>query len=118
MTINPLSAITGATADLILSDKLVRDFCSSIMREASAIGSIIGCPIVDEPESRHNITAKLGAFKTSMLQDVELGRQLELDAIVGAVCEIGERIGVSTPSLNALFGITRLFGRVNNIYRN
>jgi 2-dehydropantoate 2-reductase len=116
MTINPLSAITGATADLILSDKLVREFCSNIMREASIIGSIIGCPILEEPESRHNVTAKLGAFKTSMLQDVESSRQLELDAIVGAVCEIAERIGVSTPNLNALFGVTRLFGRVKNIY--
>ena len=57
-----------------------------------------------------------GAFKTSMLQDVESSRQLELDAIVGAVCEIAERIGVSTPNLNALFGVTRLFGRVKNIY--
>lgn len=116
MTINPVSAITGATADLILSDQLVRDFCSSAMREASAIGAEIGCPIDEEPESRHDLTAKLGAFKTSMLQDAESGRELELDAIVGAAREIGELVGVATPTINALYGITRLFGRVHNIY--
>lgn len=71
MTINPISAITGATADLILSDQLVQDFCSNIMNEASLIGDIIGCPIEEEPIDRHCLTLKLGAFKTSMLQDVE-----------------------------------------------
>jgi 2-dehydropantoate 2-reductase len=116
MTMNPVSAITGATADLILSDQLVRDFCSRAMQEASAIGSVIGCPIDEEPENRHNMTAKLGAFKTSMLQDAEAGNQLELDAIVGAVREIGGLVGVPTPTINALFGITRLFGRVHDIY--
>jgi len=62
------------------------------------------------------VTRKLGAFKTSMLQDVEAGRPLELDALVGAVREIGQRVGVPTPTIDALFGLTRLFGRVHGLY--
>lgn len=116
MTINPISAITGATADLILSDKLVRDFCSQVMYEASVIGEKIDCPIDEHPESRHDVTAKLGAFKTSMLQDVDSNRQIELDSIVGAVYEIGQKVNVSTPNINTLFGITRLFAQVHNLY--
>ena len=62
------------------------------------------------------ITRKLGAAKTSMLQDAEAPRALELDALVGAVREIGERVGVATPNIDALFGLTRLFGRVRGLY--
>jgi 2-dehydropantoate 2-reductase len=116
MTMNPISAITGATADLILADTLVRDFCSNAMREAAAIGNRIGCPIDEDPEERHAVTAKLGAFKTSMLQDAEAGRQIELDAIVGAVHEIGTRLDMPIPYISALLGLTRLFGQNQDIY--
>ncbi len=116
MTMNPVSALTGATGDRILSDPLVRDFCSAAMREAAAIGARIGCPIHQPPEERHALTAKLGAFRTSMLQDAEAGRTIELDAIVGAVRELGERVGVPTPTIDALYGLTRLFGRVHQLY--
>ena len=116
MTMNPVSALTGASADRILSDPLVRAFCSAAMSEAQAIGARIGCPIAQSPEERHAITAKLGAFKTSMLQDVEAGRAIELDAIVGAVREIGQRLGVATPNVDALLGLTCLMGQVRGLY--
>lgn len=116
LTMNPVSAMTGATADRLLGDPLVRDFCSAAMREASAIGARIGCPIDQEPEDRHQVTAKLGAFKTSMLQDAEAGREIELDAIVGVVREIGAKLGVPTPTIDALYGLTRLFGRSHGLY--
>jgi 2-dehydropantoate 2-reductase len=116
LTMNPVSAITGATIDGILGDPLVRAFCSAAMQEAAAIGARIGCTIAQSPEDRHAITAKLGAFKTSMLQDVEAGRAIELDAIVGAVHEIGSRLGEPTPNIAALLGLTRLFGRVHGLY--
>lgn len=116
MTMNPVSALTGATADHILADPLVRAFCSAVMTEAQTIGARIGCPIAQSPEERHAITAKLGAFKTSMLQDVEAGRVMELDAIVGAVREIGQRLGVATPHVGALLGLTRLMGKVRGLY--
>jgi len=116
LTMNPVSALTGATIDRILGDPLVRAFCSAAMREAAAIGERIGCGIAQTPEDRHAVTEKLGAFKTSMLQDVEAGRAIELDAIVSAVHEIGRRLGEHTPNIDALLGLTRLFARVRGLY--
>lgn len=116
LTMNPVSAITGATIERILADPDVRAFCSGAMREAAAIGERIGCPIAQSPEDRHAVTAKLGAFRTSMLQDVDAGRPIELDSIVGAVQELGRRTGVPTPQVSALLGLTRLFARVRGLY--
>ncbi|HEY1393053.1 MAG TPA: 2-dehydropantoate 2-reductase [Methylibium sp.] len=116
LTTNPVSALTGATADRIVDDPLVRAFCVAAMSEAAAIGARIGCEVKQTPEERHAVTRKLGAFKTSMLQDVEAGRPLELDAIVGAVREIGQRVGIATPNIDALLGLTRLFARVQGLY--
>lgn len=116
MTMNPVSALTGATADRVLDDELVRAFCATAMGEAAAVGARIGCDVRQSAEERSAITRKLGAFKTSMLQDVEALRPLELDALVGAVREIGQRVGVATPNIDALFGLARLFGRVRGIY--
>jgi 2-dehydropantoate 2-reductase len=116
MTMNPVSAITGATIDQVLSDPLVRAFCSAAMAEAAAIGERIGCAIGQSVEDRHAITAKLGAFKTSMLQDAEAGRAIELDAIVGAVHEISQRLQLPTPNIATLLGLTRLFGRTHGLY--
>jgi 2-dehydropantoate 2-reductase len=116
LTMNPVSAITGATTDRILEDPLVRSFCSAAMAEAAAVGARIGCAIDQDPEDRHAVTRKLGSFKTSMLQDVEAGRPLEIDSIVAAVPEIGARVGVATPHIDALLGLTRLFARVRGLY--
>ncbi|SDT18021.1 2-dehydropantoate 2-reductase [Pseudomonas oryzae] len=116
LTMNPVSAITGATIDRLLDDQLVRQFCSAAMGEAAAIGRLIGCDVTQSPDERHAVTRKLGAFKTSMLQDAEAGRAIELDAIVGAVQEIGRRVGGETPNIDALLGLTRLFARVHGLY--
>jgi len=116
LTMNPVSALTGATIDRVLADPLVRALCSAAMREAAAVGARIGCRIDQTPEDRHAITAKLGAFKTSMLQDVEAARPIELDAIVAAVHEMGHRVGIATPTIDALLGLTRLFAQVRGLY--
>ncbi|MES2148409.1 MAG: 2-dehydropantoate 2-reductase [Pseudomonadota bacterium] len=116
MTMNPVSAITGATIDMVLDDPLVRSFCSAAMAEASAVGALIGCAISQTPDQRQDITRKLGRFKTSMLQDVEAGRPIELDALVTVVHEMALRLGVATPNIDALLGLTRLFGRVHGLY--
>jgi 2-dehydropantoate 2-reductase len=116
ITMNPVSALTGATADAILDDPLVRGWCSAVMSEVADVGRRIGCAIDQTPEDRHAVTRKLGAFKTSMLQDVEAGRTIELDGIVGAVREIAAHVGVATPNLDALFGLARLMGRVRGLY--
>ncbi|MDO8375548.1 MAG: 2-dehydropantoate 2-reductase [Polaromonas sp.] len=116
MTVNPISAFTGATTDLILGDALVRDFISKVMLEAKEIGARIGIPIAQQPEDRHAVTLKLGAFKTSMLQDVEAGKAVELDALVTVVKELGELTQVPTPFTDALLGLSRLHARVHGLY--
>ncbi|MES2685428.1 MAG: 2-dehydropantoate 2-reductase [Pseudomonadota bacterium] len=116
MTVNPISAFTGATTDLILGDPLVRDFISKVMLEAKEIGARIGIPIDQQPEDRHAVTLKLGAFKTSMLQDVEAGKAVELDALVTVVKELGELTHVPTPFTDALLGLSRLHARVRGLY--
>ncbi|WP_028311721.1 2-dehydropantoate 2-reductase [Derxia gummosa] len=116
MTMNPVSAITGATIDRVLGDPLVRAFCSAAMDEAAAIGARIGCAIDQSADDRHAVTARLGAFRTSMLQDVDAGRPIELDAIVGAVREIGARLGIATPATDAIFGLARVFAQARGLY--
>ncbi|MES2398696.1 MAG: 2-dehydropantoate 2-reductase [Pseudomonadota bacterium] len=116
MTMNPISAFTGATSDLIMGDELVCEFTSNVMLEAKEIGARLGIPIDQTPEERHVITRKLGAFKTSMLQDVEAGKPIELDALVSAVRELGQLTKVATPFTDALLGLARLNARVKGLY--
>lgn len=116
MTVNPVSALTGATTDRIMDDELVRGFISAVMLEAREIGARVGIPIAQTPEDRHQVTRKLGAFKTSMLQDVEAGKPVELDALVTVVREMGQLTGVATPFTDALLGLSRLQARVRGLY--
>jgi 2-dehydropantoate 2-reductase len=116
MTMNPVSAITGATSSQVLDDDLVRGFCSNVMLEAKEIGARLVIPIDQLPEDRHAVTRKLGSFKTSMLQDVEAGKAVELDALVGVVKELGQLTQVATPYTDALLGLARLHARVRGLY--
>ena len=116
MTMNPVSAFTGATVDRILDDELANGFCQAVMREARNIGAAIGCPIEQTVEARNAITRKLGAFRTSMLQDVEAGKPLEIDALLTVVREIAGHVGVPAPNLDALLGLTRVFARTRGLY--
>jgi 2-dehydropantoate 2-reductase len=116
MTMNPASAFTGATCDRLLDDALANGFLLRVMKEAAQIGTAIGCPIAQSGEERNAITRKLGAFKTSMLQDVEAGKPLEIDALLTVVREIAQRVDVATPNLDALLGLTRVFARTRGLY--
>ncbi len=116
LTMNPVSAITGATGDRILADPLVRRLCTAAMEEAARIGARLGLEIGQTPEDRHRVTGQLGAFRTSMLQDAEAGRALELDGIVTIVQHMGTHLGIPTPHIDAILGLTRLFGRVHGLY--
>lgn len=107
-TINPLSALTRATCDRILADPECRAWMLEGMAELSAVGAAIGCPVSESGEDRMAVTARLGAFKTSMLQDVEAGRPIELEALLGAPREIARRVGLPTPALDRLYCVTKL----------
>ena len=117
MTMNPVSALTGATADRILDDPLVNGFCLEVMREAAEIGAKIGCPVGQSGVERNAVTRKLGAFKTSMLQDVEARRPVEIDTLLSAVREIGTAVDEPTPYLDALLGLARLQAQTLGLYR-
>lgn len=107
-TINPLSALTRSTADRILADPQCRAWMLEGMSELAAIGTAIGCPITESGEDRMKVTARLGAFKTSMLQDVEAGRPIELEAVVGVPRAIARSRGIPTPALDRLYAVTKL----------
>ena len=107
-TINPLSALTRVTCDKILADPECRAWMLEGMSELAAIGAAVGCPISESGEERMAVTARLGAFKTSMLQDVEGGRPIELEALLGAPREIARARGIETPALDQLYSVTRL----------
>jgi 2-dehydropantoate 2-reductase len=117
LTMNPISALTGATCDRILDDPLVRGFVLACMAEAQAIGDRIGCTIEESGKDRILVTRKLGAFKTSMLQDAEAGKPLEIDQLLSAPREIAQSLGMATPNLDALLGLTRQFAISNGLYR-
>jgi 2-dehydropantoate 2-reductase len=105
-TLNPLSALTLATADRLLAE--CEPFLLAGMAELAAVGAAIGCTIEESGEERMAVTARLGAFKTSMLQDIEAGRPIELEALLGAPIELARRANVPVPTLEALYAMTRL----------
>jgi 2-dehydropantoate 2-reductase len=120
MTVNPIGAFTGATTDAttdrILSDQLVRGFVSAVMLEAKAIGERLGIPIDQQPEDRHAVSRKLGAFKTSTLQDVTARKPVELDALVFSVRQLCQLSGVATRFTDALLRLSRLQAQTLGLY--
>lgn len=107
MTMNPISALTRSTADVILDDPLTAQLVAAVMAEARTIGEALGIGLAMTIDERNAITRKLGAFKTSMLQDVEAGRTLEVEALLGAPYELAQRAGIAAPSLGMLYGLAR-----------
>jgi len=107
-TTNPMSALVRATTDKIHGDPFCRAWTLEGMAELARIGAAIGCPITESGEDRIKVALKLGAFKTSMLQDVEAGRSIELEALLGAPLEIARAQGIPTPALDRLYGVTKL----------
>ena len=107
-TINPLSALTRSTADKLLEDFTIRALMADAMDELAAVGNAIECPIEESAEDRMEVTERLGAFRSSMLQDVEAGRPIELEALLGAPREIARRADVPTPHLDRIYAITSL----------
>ena len=105
---NPVSVLTGVSTDVMLDDPHMHGLFAGMMREAIAVANALGLGITVEPEARIAQTRKLGAIKSSMLQDVEAGRPIELDAIVGSVVEIAAHLGIDTPFINAVFGTVRV----------
>jgi 2-dehydropantoate 2-reductase len=103
LTFNPISALTHATLVDICTHPHGRALATNMMREAQAVAEALGASFRVSLEKRIEGAANVGKHKTSMLQDVEAGRELEIDALVGAVVELGRLVNVPTPSIDAVF---------------
>ncbi len=102
LAFNPLSVITGETLDVLISKKENRDIAFAAMKEASLIMNKLKIPLNISIDQRIEGAAKVGAHKTSMLQDYEKGKELELDALVAAVKEIGDLLSIKTPIIDKI----------------
>lgn len=105
---NPISALTGATLVEMVRHPEVSRLVRDVMAEAEAVAGRLGIELPISIDQRMAGAEKVGEHKTSMLQDLEAGRPMELEAVVGAVVELGERVGVPMPATRAVYGCTKL----------
>ncbi len=110
LSFNPISALTHATLEEICRFPASRALATAMMLEARAVAEALGVRFKITLEQRIAGAEAVGAHKTSMLQDVEHGRALELEALVGAVVELGAITGIATPSIQAVYAATKLLG--------
>lgn len=111
LAFNPISALTGATVAAILREPLTRELVRSMMAEAQEVGERLGVEFGISIEQRMRGAEDIGEHKTSMLQDIEAGRATEVDALVGAVAELGRLVGVGTPRIDAVYACVKLLER-------
>ena len=117
VSFNPVSALTGSMADRLIADANVKGYMVAIMREVLAIGRAVGVDADIDPEARIDMARALGKFKTSMLQDMEAGKPLEIDGLLAGTLEIARKAGVPAPFTESLFGLIRTRATVTNQYR-
>jgi len=107
-TFNPISVLTGATLEQMGTDPGVREVVRNMMTEAQDVATELGVKFAFSIDKRIDGGAQVGAHKTSMLQDLEAGRPLELDALVASVTETGRLVGVPTPTIDMILALVRL----------
>ena len=108
LSFNPISALTHATLVDICQTPLTRELAAAMMREAQDVANHLGITFRVDLEKRIEGAEKVGKHKTSMLQDVEAGRRLELDALIGSVIELGRLTNIPTPHIEAVFALVKL----------
>lgn len=108
VSFNPVSALTLATADRMIADAAVKAYMVAIMRECLAVGRAVGVDADIDPEARIDMARRLGTFKTSMLQDMEGGKSLEIDGLLTGTLEIARKAGVAAPYTESLLGMIRV----------
>jgi 2-dehydropantoate 2-reductase len=116
ISFNPVSALTLATANRLIADEYVKAYMVAIMRECLAIGRAVGVDADIDPEARMDMARRLGAFKTSMLQDMEAGKSLEIDGLLTGTLEIARKAGVAAPFTESLAGLARLRAQSSQQY--
>lgn len=113
---NPLSALTHATLDIVATDPGTRTVARNMMLEAQRIGEHFGAKFRVDVERRINGAAGVGAHRTSMLQDLDKKRPLEIDALLTAVQEMGRLASVQTPYIDTVLALVQQMGRSNGVY--
>jgi 2-dehydropantoate 2-reductase len=113
---NPISALTRATLDVVATDSGTRMVARRMMEEAEKIGRRIGVHFRVDIERRINGAARVGAHRTSMLQDLEKGRPLEIDALLTVVQEMGRLVDVETPTIDTVLALVQQMAREANVY--
>jgi 2-dehydropantoate 2-reductase len=111
LSFNPISALTHATLEDICRFPLTRDLAATMMREAQAIGEKLGIKFRVPLERRIAGAEAVGQHKTSMLQDVEAGRAIEADALIGSIVELGRIVDLSTPHIDAVYALVKLLAQ-------
>lgn len=118
VSFNPVSALTLSTADRLIADPQIKAYMVAIMREVLAIGRAIGVDADIDPEARIDMARHLGPFKTSMLQDMEAGKPLEIDGLLAGTLEIAAKAGVPAPYTESLFGLARARAQTTGQYQS
>ena len=117
VSFNPVSALTLSTADRLIADPGIKSYMVEIMREVLAIGRAVGVDADIDPEARIDMARALGPFKTSMLQDMEAGKALEIDGLLAGTLEIARKASVRAPYTESLFGLIRARASVTGQYK-
>jgi len=117
LSFNPISALTGATLDVLCADPETRAVARAMMVEAQAIAEALGVRFPIDVDRRIQGGAEVGAHRTSMLQDLDQGRPMEIDALVTAVRDMGRLVGVPTPTIDTVLALIRLRGRLAGCYQ-
>ena len=113
---NPISALTRATLDVVATDPGTRALCRAMMEEAYEIATRLGARFRISLEQRIDAAARVGAHRTSMLQDLERGRGLEIDALLTAVQEMGRMVAVESPTIDLVLALVQQLGRTQGLY--
>jgi 2-dehydropantoate 2-reductase len=116
LSFNPISALTHATLDVLCADPGTRAVARAMMLEAQAIAEALGVRFPIDVDRRIDGGAAVGAHRTSMLQDLEAGRPMEIDALVTAVQELGRLTGTPTPAIDIVLALVRLRARTAGLY--
>ncbi len=111
LSFNPVSVLTNGTLVDLATDAGTRRVLRALMEEAQAVGQALGVSFTVGIDERIDMAAKVGAHRTSMLQDVEAGRPTELDALLGAVIELGKMTDSATPAMQMIYDLTKFHSR-------
>jgi 2-dehydropantoate 2-reductase len=118
LSFNPVSVLTRGTLVDLATDPGTRRVIAKMMEESRKVGEALGITFTVDSVARMDMAAKVGAHRTSMLQDVEAGRPTELDALLGVVIELGDIVGIETPALKLVYDLARFCSRTSTGGRN